>query len=467
MNRYSIFRLFSCAAIIFFTAVIDLWAQSDYQLESLSLNNNYSNEIFAISYDNGVIYSSDRRTHVLVSRVDSSNNQLFNLFYAFQRDSNKWGIPNLLSKNLPVNAHKGSCTISADGREIYFSVNDETGQRIFSASKSRDEWTNIRPFVHNRPNYTTTHQSLSPDGRRLFFASNMPGGFGGFDIYVCERTTSGWGQPRNLGPEVNSSQNELYPFIQGNGELYFSSSGHGSMGGLDIFSVRELGGVWGLRYQLAEPVNSTADEISYTAADADGTNGYIASNRAGKTFNLFSFKSLFPVFTYCEEQEENDYTYTIREPGNLGLDTIPTLKLMWEMGDGTILYGEEVEHTFPSTGQYDIYLSVVDTLTGEFNQHVQHEILHVLDWEQPYITADETVKAGVSVSFDASKTYLPDLDIEEYYWMFGDGMRKKGIQVEHNYTVPGLYQVQLGVMGKSKYTGEMEKVCVYRDMIVE
>jgi len=449
-----------------FFFVCNLCAQSDYLIEPLSLNNSYTNEIYAVSYEDGIIYSTDRRTHVLVSRVDSVNLPLFHLYYASRKDSNKWSIPNLLSKNLPINAHQGPFSISANGREIYFSVNDETGQRIFTATKSGNDWGNIRPFAYNRPNYTTTHPSLSRDGKRLFFASNMPGGFGGFDIYVCEMTPRGWSTPRNLGPEVNTKANELYPFIQGNGELYFSSSAHGSMGGLDIFSVREINGMWGLRHHLEEPVNSAADDISYTATDANGTHGYFASNRAGKTFDLFSYKFLFPVFSNCEEQEENDYTYIIREPGILNLDTIPTVKLIWDMGDGTTEHGEEFWHTFPSTGQYDIYLSVLDTLTGEFREHIEYFPLEVLDIEQPYITASKIVEAGTSVSFDASKTYLPDLEIEEYYWMFGDGTRKKGIRVEHIYTAPGVYHLRLGVTGRSKLTGEQEKACVFREIKV-
>ena len=464
MRKYSVIRLFSYSVIFF---VHNLWAQSDYLIEPLSLNNRLTNEIFAFPYENGIIYSTDRRTHVLVSRVDTTNQPLFHLFFASSKDSNKWSIPNLLSKNMPINAHQGPFSISADGKEIYFSANDETGQRIFAAIKSGNDWTNIRPFAYNRPNYTTTHPSLSRDGKQLFFASDMPGGFGGFDIYVCGWTPRGWSTPKNLGPEVNTSGNELYPFIQGNGELYFSSSAHGSMGGLDIFSVREINGVWGLRYHLEEPVNSAADDISYTAADADGTHGYFASNRTGKTFDLFSFKSLFPGFNNCEEQEENEYTYYIREPGMLGLDTLPSVKLIWEMGDGTILYGEEVEHTFPSTGLYDIYLNVVDTLTGDFEKHVFHYPLEVLDVEQPYITAAETVNAGSPVTFDASKTYLPDLDIEEYYWIFGDGTRKKGMRVEHIYTMQGVYKLRLGVTGKSKNTGEPVKACVFREITVQ
>jgi len=443
-----------------------LWAQEDYIVEPLSLNSNFSNEIYAIPYGDGVIYTSDRRTHVLINRVDTTNQPLFNLYFAPKRDSAKWGIPNLLSKNIPINSHQSTCAVSADGREIYFTVNDETGQRIFVATRSGDNWSNIRPFTHNRTNYTTTHPSLSPDGKRLFFASNMPGGFGGFDIYVCEWTNRGWGSPKNLGPTVNTPENELYPFKQGNGELYFSSSAHGSMGGMDIFSVHEINGVWGLPQRLPEPVNSTADDISYTAYH-DGSNGYFASNRSGKKFDLYAFKSLFPIFPDCQEQEENEYNYEFWDEQAVELSDTATMIYMWDFGDGTIKYGEVVEHTYASTGVYEYSVSLIDTLTNEVSKNVASYMLEVLDIEQPYITVSETLRAGTPAIFDASKTNLPNLEIEEYYWIFGDGTRKKGMRAEHTFAAPGVYRVQLGVIGKTKYFGEEEKVCTYREISVE
>ena len=463
MNRIEYIVLF----LLWCVTGQELRAQPNYIVTPLELNSKHTNEIYAIPYGDGVICCSDRRTNILVNRVDSAGNQLFHLFYIPFKDTLRWSIPQLLSKNISINAHQGPCCLTPNGQELYFTMNNESGARIYSAQKSRNDWINIRPFVHNRPNYITTHPSLSRDGNRFFFASNMPGGYGGFDIYVCERTNRGWGPPQNLGPEVNTPENELYPFAQGNGVLYFSSSAHDSMGGMDIFSVCEVNGKWEFRRRLEEPINSTNDDISYTSTDADGTEGYIVSNRNGQTFDIFSFKSLFPVFPDCQEQIENEYSYTIFEPGIMGLDTIPTLKLIWEMGDGTILYGDSVEHTYASTGQYDIYLSVLDTLTGEFSTHVEHLFLEVLDEEQPYIIANETVKVGEPVSFDASKTYLPDLEIDEYYWMFGDGTRKKGMYTEHTYIVTGVYRIQLGVIGRSKYTGVQEKICVYREILVE
>ena len=462
MNRIAYIVIF----ILWGITASELWGQPNYLIEPLSLNTGYTNEIFAISSENGIIFCSNRRTHVLINRVDSTDNSLYYLFYAPEKESAKWGVPHLLSKNIPIKAHQGPCSLSADGQELYFTANDETGQRIYSARKSEMNWINVRPFAHNNPNYTTTHPSLSPDGKRLFFASDMPDGFGGFDIYVCEWTPRGWGPPKNLGPGVNTPANEVHPFIQGNGELHFSSTAHGSMGGMDIFSVREINGEWGLLQRMEEPINSTGDDLSYTSSDADGTTGFIASNRDGKSFDLFSFKSLFPVFSDCQEQEENDYTYEIFDPNAVGLDTA-TLRYVWNLGDGTIKHGEVVEHTYASTGQYIATLNVVDTLTLEETKNVAQIMVNVLDIEQPYITVRETIDAGKSVTFDATKTYLPELDIEGYYWMFGDGTRAKGERTEHTFSVPGVYKVQLGVIGKSKLTGGQIKVCSFLEITVQ
>jgi len=473
MNRIGYIAFF-----ILCIAVHNLYAQN-YLVEPLPMNRTYTNDIFAISTEEGMILCSDFRPNLLINRVDADNRSLYHLYFVPKKDSVQWGILQLLSKNLPINAHKGPFTISANGREIYFTVNDEAGQRIYQASKSGDRLTNIRPFTFNAPRYTTTHPSLSHDGQRLFFASDRPGGFGGFDLYVCEWTQRGWGQPKNLGPKINTPENELYPFIQKNGELYFSSTAHDSMGGMDIFRAIEINGEWSAPQRLDEPINSTADDISYTASDDEGRYGYVASNRNGKNFNIFSFQSLLPPFPIfdCQEQEENDYTYIFQDTTNAMMvmedgteeEIVNTsLKLMWELGDGTVKYGEEIEHTYPSIGQYEIFLTVVDTLTNEINKQAANYIIEVEDIEQPYITVAETILAGIFTTFDASKTYLPDFIIEEYYWMFGDGTRIKGEQrVEHIYVKPGIYRVQLGLIGKSRYTGAEIKICTYRDITVK
>ena len=452
--------------ILSMTAPIGILAQESYIVEPFAFNYARNNEIFAVSYQDGVIFCSDRRTNVLVNRMDTTRNPLYNLFFAHKKSEDKWDNVNVFSNKMPVDAHQISCTFSADGREMFFGAFDETGQRIYTARKTGNEWSNIQPFVHSKPNIVTTHPSLSYDGRWLFFASNMPGGYGGFDIYVSERTSRGWGQPVNLGPEINTPGNELYPFIHQTGELFFSSSEHGSMGGLDIFSARQTGDNWGSVQQLEPPINSPNDDIAYTS-DIDGVNGFFASNRTGQKFNIYSFQSLFPVFKDCSEQEENDYTYIFSE--GIGEENEETLKLMWDLGDGTIEYGEEIEHTYAAPGEYMVILNVIDIITNEITEDVASFPFFVEDIEQPYITAVESANVGTVISFDASKTNLPDMDIKEYYWIFGDGTRQSGMKATHVYVEPGVYNVVLGVSGKMKYdeSGANVKICVTKEIIIQ
>jgi len=439
-----------------------LLAQSNYIVEPLPLNTGFTNEMFAIPFQDGMIITSDRRSNVLVSRIDTADNPLFHFFFLPENGNTR-----SFSNNLPINAHHGTITISADGREMYFSANDPAGQRIYTARQQGADWTNIRPFTHNRPNFTTTNPTLSRDGLRLFFASDMPGGYGGFDIYVTERAAVGrnWGPPRNLGPAINTEGNELFPFIHDNGNLYFSSNAHGSMGGLDIFVAREVNGEWGFVQRLEEPINSIADDISYTTTD--GATGYFASNRNGRTFNLFSFTSQFPIFDDCREQQINDHTYIIEDPRLVVTDPA-TFSYEWELGDGTVKQGDVIEHTFLSAGEYEILLNITDILTGEVTMRAESYLLFIEDAEQPYITITGDLAAGSPLQFDALQTNLPHHEIDEYYWMFGDGTRTTGIRATHVYTAPGTYRVQLGVIGRATYLNdpEPEKICVWVEVVV-
>jgi hypothetical protein len=295
----------------------------------------------------------------------------------------------------------------------------------------------------------------------------MPEGFGGFDLYVCEWSPRGWSAPQNLGAAVNTDGDEMYPFIQANGQLFFSSTAHRSTGGLDIYYTSEgYDRQWSAPISIGAPLNSPADDISYTATDPDGASGYIASNRSEKTYDLYAFRSLFPAFNDCPQQEENDYTYLLEEHGEALLDS-STLKLMWEMGDGTIKYGEEIEHTFPATGAYEVRLSVVDTLTSEIEKEVASYILEVTDIEQPYITVSQNLHAGTPATLHAGKTWLSDMEEKKYYWIFGDGTRARGQYTQHQYNAPGTYRIQLGVTGKSLYTGQPLKACACIELTVE
>ncbi|MDP2112598.1 MAG: OmpA family protein, partial [Bacteroidota bacterium] len=141
-------------------------------------------------------------------------------------------------------------------------------------------WKMTGSFRYNSDEYSVGHPSVTKDGSVLYFASDMPGGYGKSDIYFSVFSNGQWSKPFNVGPKINTEGNEFFPFISGDGVLYFSSDGHGGLGALDIyFSVPERG-VFNSIENMGYPVNSSKDDFGF-ALDSTGMKGYVSSNRLG------------------------------------------------------------------------------------------------------------------------------------------------------------------------------------------
>ncbi|MCB0663916.1 MAG: OmpA family protein, partial [Saprospiraceae bacterium] len=128
------------------------------------------------------------------------------------------------------------------------------------------------------PDFQFLHPALSPDGKTLYFASNMPGGQGKMDIWKVERKDGAWGTPENLGPGVNTAGNEGFPFVHESNVLFYSSNGRDTSGHFDIFGYNLMGGA--ASFNLGAPFNSTGDDLGFIL-DSEGTKGFFASDREG------------------------------------------------------------------------------------------------------------------------------------------------------------------------------------------
>ncbi|MDD2634087.1 MAG: OmpA family protein [Bacteroidales bacterium] len=153
---------------------------------------------------------------------------------------------------------------------------------IYSAELIDGKWDKITPFENNNAElYSTGHPALSPDGKILYFVSDMPGGFGETDIYYSEKNSDGsWGAPQNAGDKINTDGKEVFPFVDRNGILYFSSDGHAGMGGLDLFKSTGNKNKWSKPENLKYPLNSPKDDFSIYVLETDSI-GYFSSNRYG------------------------------------------------------------------------------------------------------------------------------------------------------------------------------------------
>lgn len=202
------------------------------------------------------------------------------LYVANRDSSGVWGNPVSISTKINSPYNEGACSISADGRMLIFTAcNGRNGFGncdLYVARKSGDEWNkpvNMGGEV-NSPSWEA-QPTLSADGRTLYFVSNRPGGNGGKDIWVSKAVSRDkWSTPENLGSTVNTTKDDISPFIHVNGEsLYFSSTGHVGMGGYDIFLSEKIDSTWSTPRNLGYPLNDRLDQVSLYIT-SDGAKGY-------------------------------------------------------------------------------------------------------------------------------------------------------------------------------------------------
>lgn len=242
-----------------------------------------------------VVYSSGRSD---IRNRDSRNAPTnggaegTNKLFITQRDKNGFlDVPTTLHAGFGIGMNEGPAAYTSDGQWVAFTRNNFLdGVRMIPSSgmelnlfiaqaKPDGDWENPLAFPHNGTDYATGYPSFSPDGKALYFASDRPGGFGGFDIYVSYRVGNNWSAPENLGPVVNTLGNEISPFYEGS-SLFFSSDFQKGYGGFDIFRAEDSNGRWATVYHGGAGINSSNDDYGLIFDSAKNI-GYFVSNRPG------------------------------------------------------------------------------------------------------------------------------------------------------------------------------------------
>lgn len=264
--------------------------------------------VYVGGLDNSLIFTSTRdgATGRKKSRITGQRNgDLWKSYFDIQKQ--KWEKPELIDNEELINTpnDEGAPTLSADGSLMFFTrcrfdKAKAMGAEIYETQKSKDTWSEPTSVEILGDSLVVAHPSLSKDGLTLYFVSDKPGGYGGNDIWKVDKLSDKWGEPANLGPEINTPGNEMFPFIRDNGELYFSSDYHPGMGGYDIFKAYE--GTHGLVVEnMQSPINSTGDDFSITFLPGKDQ-GMFASNRKGSlSDDLYSF--ILPPKVYRTEGE--------------------------------------------------------------------------------------------------------------------------------------------------------------------
>ncbi len=271
-----------------------------YVIEPMKFNSNLD-DFGPTYYEDGLVFASERDRGSAVKREHTWTGLPFlELYYVQSKDMTKakcsnynFSKPKKFSDKINSKYDDAAVSFSADYNEIYFTrnniINGKTGKsednivklKIFTAKKVGDSWGEQESLPFNSDEYSVAHPALSTDGNTLYFSSDMPGGYGGMDLYKSVKENGRWSPPTNLGPDVNTEGNELFPVYHKSGKLYFSSNGHKGLGGLDIYVVTiQADGKPALLENLGFPINTTSDDFGLIMTD-DGLCGFLSSDREG------------------------------------------------------------------------------------------------------------------------------------------------------------------------------------------
>lgn len=301
---------------------------SCYEIQPVPINTKFD-DFGPVIFGKGLIFTSERDDNGLVDRIHEWTGYPFlELFYtnidtldAANYEFTYEKEPKEYTGKINTKFHDGPIAFSKDQQTVYITRNnyfdrnrgrdDEgvTRLKIFIGKKNGDKWKDLTGLPFNSDEYSVAHPSIADDGKTLYFSSDMPGGFGGMDLYSTTYEDGSWGPPVNLGPTVNTEGHEVFPYYHSaSGKLYFSSDGQIGLGALDIYMTTSVDNSWATPSNIGAPLNTKFDDHSIILND-DETFGYFSSNRPGGKGrdDIYSFrKKIVNVEILVFDQATND-----------------------------------------------------------------------------------------------------------------------------------------------------------------
>ena len=293
----------------------------EYKVDNLDSNTKFSDFGTAYYGDSKIIFSSARNTGLLKSKWKPNQQPYLDLFEGVIGSNGKIADVKAFSNHLNTKFHEAAVSFTPDQKTVYFTRDyyyennlgkDDKGVTnlaIYRADVSpTGDWSNVVPMPFNNENYSVGHPSVNKDGTKLFFISDMPGTLGATDLYVVDINADGtYGRPQNLGAKVNTKGKEMFPFIDKEDILYFSSDSRSKgLGGLDVYASKVLeNNKMSDVLHLGAPVNSDADDFAYILKNGDNENeGFFSSNRSGGKGDddIYHFVSSPPLKIECNQE---------------------------------------------------------------------------------------------------------------------------------------------------------------------
>lgn len=413
-------RPFNTAAFI-----VKNWALTRHKYALKPIQNKNSTGDFGLSYfkDNKVAFASTRNSDNPTYRWNDL--PYLDLYTATLTDQNTLEGIEPITGNINTDNHESNAVISKDGKTMYFNrtnnfrVNIDGEKvaniKIYKAEYKNDKWTNISALSFTSNKYSTEHPTLSKDGKTMYFASDMPGTLGGFDIFKVAINEDGtFGIPENLGNLINTPQREQFPFISDHDVLYFSSLGHEGYGGLDIFRSNLANGVFDEPINLGESINSSLDDFAFVVEE-ENNKGFLSSNRSGKD-KIYSFERTLNASSKYQVEG------IVKDKNSNEILAGSTVALMDEEGqlineiqvgdDAYYIFEIEADKKYKIRGTRKAYIPQDVEFSTDSNGRVQHNIyLSLESYDDAEEIVSENEKGLVQVKleqifFDYAKSYI-------------------------------------------------------------
>lgn len=439
---------------------------SSYTLTRLAINSNRSD--YSPYLLNKKLYFSSGRIHRygLVYYDADTTKELEDVFYAEQLDSVTFGHVHYFTEKVNSKFNDGPLCFNKNGTTLYITGNDIkriTKQveplDIFVSHKVNGHWEQPVALPFCKGTYSYCHPALLPNDRTIVFSSDMPGGFGGMDLYTSVFENGTWSDPKNMGAVINSSANEVFPFVNSAGNLYFSSN---KSGNLDIYTT-DAG--FASLTKLSGPFNGPTDDFGVWM-DSSGTWGYFSSDREGND-NIYYYKSNYPVFDNCSDQRTPSYCYSFFEEATAQSEDTLGMTYEWDLGDGTKMRGLEVKHCYARPGNYSVQLNIVDKASGALFYNELSYDFTVEETKQLYIESADTIPLGKEVSFGSGRSQIPGYKLGDRFWFLDEKILGKGMDAKHTFSKEGVYYLRLGVLARNDSIGKIEKFCTQKRVLVK
>lgn len=366
-----------------------------YTIGQLNINSE-SSDFTPAFLNNQIVFASARKEGALYDKIHNWTKQNFTDLYIVTKNSDgSFSAVENFSKEINTKFNESSPIFTKDGKTMYFTRNNfNNGKKgkdeqktmllkIYKATFQNGNWTNVTELPFNNDNYQVAHPALSPNEKTLYFASDMPGGLGGSDLYKVSINDDGtFGNPENLGNVINTPGRESFPFVGPDNTLYFASDGHLGLGGLDVFETKNINNTYSEPVNLGRPINSSMDDFGFIINDKNV--GYLSSNREGGN----GFDDIY-TFTICSQKIHGIITDLKTK------ETLPNAKVE--------LYDEQMKKLFEVLSDDEGYYSFEAECNYKYTIRVSKEEYE--SNEKMVTTAKETGETKVDIALE--RTVFP------------------------------------------------------------